>query len=175
MLKYSYEEKLKAVLRVIDDGMSIEASARIIGVNKKQLRLWIGHYNVLGKEGLSIKNRTYTGEYKIYVIEYMHNNNMSLFETAIKFSIPGDSLVAKWEQLYKEEGPQALFRDNRGRKPKMSSDKQPKNVLNKQTEKDLIAEVERLRMENAYLKKLQALVQKRIDRESGKKQPPSTN
>ena len=31
MAKYSYEEKLEAVIRVIEDGMSGKASARILG------------------------------------------------------------------------------------------------------------------------------------------------
>ena len=57
----------------------------------------------------------------------------------------------------------------------MSSDKQRKKKLSKETEEDLIAEVQRLRMENEYLKKLQALVQERIARENGKEPPSSTN
>ena len=36
-----------------------------------------------------------------------------------------------------------------------------KKKFNKETEKDLIEEVQRLRMENEYLKKLNALVQER--------------
>ena len=43
----------------------------------------------------------------------------------------------------------------------MNSDKYTKKKLNKQTEEDLIAEVQRLRMENEYLKKLNALIQER--------------
>lgn len=31
MSKYSYEEKLEAVLRVVEEGMSYKASARILG------------------------------------------------------------------------------------------------------------------------------------------------
>ena len=46
----------------------------------------------------------------------------------------------------------------------------PKNKkLDKEIEKDLIAEVQYLRMENEYLKKLNALVQERIKRENKKK------
>lgn len=41
------------------------------------------------------------------------------------------------------------------------SSKPRKKKLSKDVEEDLIAEVQRLRMENAYLKKLQALVQER--------------
>ena len=47
--------------------------------------------------------------------------------------------------------------------------KEDKKKLNKDIEEDLIAENQRLRMENEYLKKLNALVQKRIKRENKKK------
>ena len=50
-----------------------------------------------------------------------------------------------------------------------------KKELSEETKEDLIAEVQRLRMENEYLKKLRALVQERIDRENGKEPPPSMN
>ena len=38
------------------------------------------------------------------------------------------------------------------------STKSRKNKLSKENEEDLIEEIQRLRMENAYLRKLQALV-----------------
>lgn len=47
--------------------------------------------------------------------------------------------------------------------------KEDKKKLNKNIEQDLIAENQRLRMENEYLKKLNALVQERIKRENKKK------
>ena len=50
----------------------------------------------------------------------------------------------------------------------MSSKPRKKN-LNNEVEEDLIAENQRLRMENEYLKKLNALVQERIKRENKKK------
>ena len=105
----------------------------------------------------------------------MHNNHLSLFQTAVKFGIPTDTTVGKWERIYYEEGPQGLYRDNRGRKSKMSSNKPRKVKFAKETEEDLIAEVQRLRMENEYLKKLNALVQERIARENGKESTSSTN
>lgn len=47
--------------------------------------------------------------------------------------------------------------------------KEDKKKLNKDIKEDLIAENQRLRMENEYLKKLNALVQERIKRENKKK------
>ena len=44
--------------------------------------------------------------------------------------------------------------------------KENKKKLNKDIEEDLIAENQRLRMENEYLKKLNALVQERIKQEN---------
>jgi transposase len=43
----------------------------------------------------------------------------------------------------------------------------------KSTEEGLLAELEYLRAENAYLKKLKVLVEARIARESGKEPKPS--
>ena len=37
MSKYSYEEKLEAVLRVIEECMSHRASAKVLGVAKSQV------------------------------------------------------------------------------------------------------------------------------------------
>ena len=47
--------------------------------------------------------------------------------------------------------------------------KPQKKKLSKENEEDLIEEVQRLRMENTYLKKLQALVQKRTKPKQSKK------
>ena len=74
----------------------------------------------------------------------------------------------KWERIYYEEGPQGLYVDRRGRNKNMSS-KPRKKKLSKENEDDLIEEVQRLRMENAYLKKLQALIQERTKPKHPKK------
>ena len=98
----------------------------------------------------------------------MHENHLSLLETCIKFNIGNQDRVGIWERIYYEEGPQALYEERRGRKKNMSS-KPRKKKLSKEVEEDLISENQRLRMENEYLKKLNALVQERIKRENKKK------
>ncbi len=175
MAKYTYEQRIKAVLDVTEKHMSCRAVGKLMGCDDEHVRRWVKRYELSGVEGLLLKHGTYSGEFKQHVVEYMHENHLSIFETAVLFGVPSDTTVGRWERIYYEEGPQALYRDNRGRKKNMASNKVKKEkpnkntVLNNQVEEDLIAEVQRLRMENAYLKKLNALVQERIARESGKK------
>ena len=102
-------------------------------------------------------------EYHSKVVEYIHSNHLSATETSIHFKIGSVNHVLKWERIYYEEGPQSLYIQRRGRSKNMSS-KQKKKNLNKEVEEDLITENQRLRMENEYLKKLNALVQERIKR-----------
>lgn len=167
MPKYSVEEKLATVELVVNDGLSTYEAAKVSGIPRSPILRWVERYKQFGPEGLLLKHGSYDGAFKVSVIEYMHANHLSLFQTAVKFGIPTDVTVGKWERIYYEEGPQGLYQDNRGRKSKMNSDKPTKKKLCKETEEDLIAEVQRLRMENDYLKKLQALVQERIARENG--------
>ena len=79
--------------------------------------------------------------------------------------------VQRWERIFLEEGAEGLMKDRRGRACKASGARKgrpPK--LNKRVEEDLIAENQRLRMEIEYLKKLDALVQKRVQEEKKKQQ-----
>lgn len=159
MAKHSLETKLKAVNDVLGLGMSTGAVAKSLHSAKAVIQRWIARYEKFGIDGLSMKSGTYTADFKVNVLEYIHENNMSLFQGAVHFEIPSDATVGKWERIYWEEGPKALYKDNRGRKGKVMKDKIKKPKMDKQVEEDLIAEVQRLRMENEYLKKLNALVQ----------------
>ena len=93
---------------------------------------------------------------------------MSLTATADHFCIQSVPTLSKWERIYYEEGKEALFEERRGRNS-MGKKKpvKPKNNVNQN--EDLLAEVQRLRMENEYLKKLNALVQERERSEQKKK------
>ena len=135
----------------------------------ENVRQWCKKYEIYGPKGLIKNQKTkYSGEFKQNVVEYMHTNHISASKAAIQFNLGSVNCILKWERIYYEEGPQALYRNRSGRKKKMSS-KSKKKELRKEVEEDLIAENERLRMENEYLKKLNALVQERIKRENKKK------
>ena len=170
MSKYSSEFKLEVVRFCIDNHLSYNDVAKHFNIPSSELiRQWCKRFELYGSEGI-LKNfkSTYSGEFKQNVIEYMHTNHLSAVETAIQFRLGNATRVLKWERIYYEEGPQALYLERRGRRKNMSS-KSTKKKLSENIEKDLIAEIQQLRMENAYLKKLNALVQERIQRENKKK------
>ena len=109
---------------------------------------------------------SFTGEFKQKVIEDMRADSLAYREAARKFGIPDHGVIRKWERIYLEEGPEGLFVERRGR---ASADngtrKGRKPKLDKKVEEDLIAENQRLRAEIDYLKKLNALVTERVQRE----------
>ena len=99
-----------------------------------------------------IPNKRYTPEFKKMVVETMQEEKISYREAAKQFEINDHKLVAAWERIYMTEGPEGLAIERRGRGGK------GRKQLPKEAEEDLLAEVQRLRAENEYLKNLQALV-----------------
>ena len=97
-------------------------------------------------------NKYYTPEFKKLVVETMIEEKLSYKETERRFELP-HMRAAAWERIYLEEGPEGFQIERRGR----NSTGRPRN-LPKEVEEDLLAEVQRLRAENEYLKNLQALV-----------------
>ena len=119
----------------------------------------------------------YSAEFKIGVIMDMREHRLSYSETVRKYALGktqtggARAMVQRWERIYLEEGAEGLMKERRGRACKASGTRKgrpPK--LDKKVEEDLIAENQRLRMEIEYLKKLDALVQKRLQEEKKKQQ-----
>jgi len=74
MSKYSLETKFEVVQFVLERNNSQQDAVRHFGIAKGMIQIWIAAYSHHGLEGLALKNRSYTGEFKISVIEYMHRN-----------------------------------------------------------------------------------------------------
>ncbi len=120
----------------------------------------------------------YSAEFKIGVIMDMREHHMGYRETVRKYwdvskgqEANYKNAVQRWERIYLEEGAEGLMKERRGRACSTSGTRKgrpPK--LDKKVEQDLIAENQRLRMEIEYLKKLDALVQKRLQEEKKKQQ-----
>ena len=100
-----------------------------------------------------VPNKKYTPEFKQQVVETMLKENLSYSETERQFGVVRSRITA-WERIYLTEGAEGFLIERRGH----GSKGRPPKQLPKEVEEDLLAEVQRLRAENAYLKNLQALV-----------------
>ena len=127
-------------------------------------------------------NRKYSPEFKISCIIDMREHNLGYYETARKYLCEkGQESSYKnrlklWERIFLEEGEAGFYIERRGRTTKMESpNKGRQKKLDKQVKQDLIAEnqalkerLEQLEMENEYLKKLDALVRERLQKQKKK-------
>jgi transposase len=103
----------------------------------------------------------YSGEFKQQAVEFMRENNLSCRDAAVKFGI-SKSMINRWERIYLEEGVESLYIVRRVQASKACNPKIGRSpIMSKHVEEDLIAENQRLRMENEYLKKLNALIREK--------------
>ena len=117
-------------------------------------------------------NTKYSPEFKISVILDMREHNLG-YKATMRKHFPhleqrNFQFLKRWERIYLEEGEAGFYIERRGRTTKMDNPKKGrprKKALDKQVENDLIAELQKLkeeneylRAENAYIKKLSALI-----------------
>ena len=89
----------------------------------------------------------------------MRENGLSYRQAAAKYNIGNHMSIQKWERVYLDQSLEGLFEENRGKASKESHAVKGRRKKQECPDVDLIAELQRLRMENEYLKKLNALVQ----------------
>lgn len=168
-VKYDYEFKLECVKEVLNRRRSIQSVSLEKGLRKSNLSKWIMFYQKEGKKSLLPRqNLCYSLEFKLEVLLAIEKDHLSLSQACLRFNIPSDSIVIKWQRNYKEFGKPGLESKPRGRPKIMIKRKKRKSDKPLTREQELLQENELLRAENALLKKLQALIQA----EENKKRKP---
>ncbi len=102
MSKYSNKFKLKVIEYYLNYDYGYMKVAKYFNINHEHLRKWVKKYQEHGVEGLSKNNIVYDGNFKQYVVEYMHDNHLSLAETCIQFNLGNHHVVGRWERIYYE-------------------------------------------------------------------------
>lgn len=162
---YSAELKLRAVKEFLEGKLSqyqIIDKYRI--ANTKQLSDWIHKYNghsslkaYKGEAKAMTKGRTTTWQERIDIVHYCLANQHDYQKTAGEFQVSYQQ-VYQWVKKFEDGGPDAL-QDGRGRK------KAPEELTEAERHKlelkKMEYEMERLRAENAFLKKLQEFQRRR--------------
>ena len=168
--KYSYKFRLQCVEAVLKCNQPVSSYAREKGIDRANLRLWLGFYEKYGKAGLKPRNKQqYDAGFKRQVLEKIDKELLSLRSACVRFNIPSNSVTISWQKAYASKGQSGLIAKPKGRPPNMKPPikRKPRKSTKPLTrEEELLKENEYLKAENELLKKLQALVQ------TNKKQKP---
>lgn len=170
-MKYSQEFKLDCVKKY-KNGEHIEDPPETKHESfHRQVIRWVRIYDSLGEMGLSHNRPKLSIEEKLILFTRVENGE-SYTSTANSQGIHEGQLI-KWHRIYLEKGIDGLKSLKRGSKPmKKNTADNSKLLENMSNEEKLKYYQERnkyLEAENEYLKKLDALVQKRENRQPKKK------
>ena len=174
-MKLTEEDKIK-IIELREKGIGYGTIAKQFKVRDTIIeRIWY-RYVKHGIEGIKhpSKNKKYSAEFKLEVINRVFQGESKTRLAAI-YNIPGPGTIVLWMKKYKELGYNGL-EGKQGRprgRPKIMTKKEKKNTpLTNEEREELIRlrkEKEYLEMENAYLKKLDALVKERLKQQGKKK------
>ncbi|MDB5825018.1 MAG: hypothetical protein JWR21_3722 [Herminiimonas sp.] len=157
-----YTEELKLVEQYLADACRTGAIAVQHRLSNSLVRRWIGSYRVHSIDGLKKKFTHYSAEFKLTLLQRIRNDALSYEEAAVTFNICNAGILSAGEHGYCNGGIDALRPSPKGRPIQLTAPTtkpEPKPDDEKRSRDELLAELNHLRMENAYLKRLQSLVQ----------------
>lgn len=168
MVRYSLDKKLAAVEGYEAGQQGLIATAQRYEVDVSSLRQWVSRFRAHGLEGIRQKRKqTYGQEFKLAVLKRARDEGLSHRQVAALFNIRRFNIIGDWERAYEREGMPGLVPYEGGRQ-KLSSESGASRSEpaepgrdEKRSRQELLDELNDLRLENAYLKKVDALVQAR--------------
>ncbi|QLE66828.1 transposase [Furfurilactobacillus rossiae] len=177
MSKFTFEFRTKVVTEYLT-GKSSTSLAKEYGVSNDATVLnWVHLFQRYGLDGLKHRSmdQDYSSHFKIDVLNWKEQNHASLPVTALHFNLSSPSTIWQWARRFKKLGIEGLER-KRGNPKAMTKHKNkraknqsaPASKDDKAKLKQLEKENEMLRIENSFLKKLDALARKKSTQENSR-------
>ena len=175
------DEDIIIISKMIEKGFSYKKIALKFNCNASVMQRIVRRYKLHGLDGIIRKenNRNFDPQFKLEIIN-RHYSGESKLSLATEINV-SYMVVASWITKYEQLGYNGL-KDNRGRPGVAKMGRPRKNVQNNNNNKmapltdaereelnELRKRTKRLEMEIEATKKLNALVQARIERETQKK------
>lgn len=159
MARYDETFKLQVVQHCLREICSQTEVARQWGVDQATVRHWVALYHHHGLRGLRRKYSPRSADFKLRVLEHMWREGLSRRQTAALFDIRERAAIGRWEEQYHTGGLTALEPRRKGRRPMpRKTPPPPPRADQERSHDELLEELAYLRAENAYLKKLEALI-----------------
>ena len=172
-MRYDLDFKLQVIAYYMQ-GHTGRATAEEFNLDNKIVIKWVKQYQSGSIEAIKpkISKAYYSREFKHEVITTMLSQGLSQSEAALRFNISSPALISHWHKAYRQEGMSGLTSKRQGRTA-MSKPYITDKPDDEKTAAELRRELEYLRAEVAYLKKLDALL--REQEQASKKQGSSKN
>lgn len=171
-MRLENEKKRELLLALLEDNHKLKVLSREYGVHPEYVRRLLKRAQIHGVENVLSRGtyRKYSDDFKIQVVKYVENDNTEA-AAAREFNL-ACALVHYWCKKYSEGGIEALTRANRGmllKDDRQETDRKEEKTVHTEKEfEELQRQLRRAQMENEFLKKLDALVRERIEREKKK-------
>lgn len=181
MRRHTEQHKFEVVQYYLHGFGGFADTGRQYSITAALVRRWVRFYLNHGLDGLRPRPYVaYSARQKLTVLQGMWENNLSYSRAAAMFDVRSQCVIAAWDRAYRAGGIEALLPQTRGKpcamngpttepeQPDVSkeSDRVKDAML---TREQLLDQIEYLRMENAILKKWDALVQSRAKPATPKK------
>ena len=160
-MRYDLDFKMQ-VIAYYRQGHTGLATSEKFKVDSKLVQKWVKQYQSGGIDAIRPKTSKakYSSEFKHHVITTMLKEGLSQSEVALTFNISSPALISHWHKVYRQQGMSGLITKPKGRTA-MSKPFITDKPDDEKTPAELKRELEYLRAENAYLKKLDALLKQK--------------
>jgi transposase len=160
-MRLTNEQKLSMVLEHLEDGIPLHDLAKKYTYDVSNVKYFVGLYRIHGKDVFLLhgENNIYTREQKLRAIDRVNKEHISYRKLSLQLGLIDPGILRDWVNLYREKGEIAI-QTTRARNHYLKHEER----LDKIADKSLKDRLEYLEAENAYLKKLYALIQKRSKR-----------
>lgn len=178
MGKYSDQFKRAAILAYLEGTNGYRKVAQHFSMDVSLLRRWVAYYQIHGELSPRGRGLPHSKAFKHSVLEIMRKERLSHRQVAARFGLGQSSQIGIWARQYYSGDLETLVVSRKRspapmpKKPAVSLETLPPDD-DSRTREQLLAELEYLRMENAYLKKLEEVMAETDRRSpSGKKRKP---
>ncbi|MFD1486353.1 helix-turn-helix domain-containing protein, partial [Lacticaseibacillus baoqingensis] len=161
--------RIEVVAAYLKGNGSVSVAKKFNIAKHDTVLLWVQRFQRFGVRGLysRVIHSDYSSEFKVGVLNWMKQHQASYPETALHFDLSSPSTVWQWAKAYEREGAQGLTSKRKRaipvvkHKTKKKVPAKAKITESEQEIKTLKDENIKLRIENEYLKKLDALARQK--------------